>query len=108
MIDLSSLLLITDGDEALLNALLTEFIRTTDSDLSALQSAVEHQDSESVAQLAHRIKGAASIIGATQLVKLVDTLENAGRNRELEQLIPLLSETEDCYKNISTEISHYK
>ena len=42
MVNLDSLNELTDGDSALLDSLLNEFLNTTETDLKALKESVEH------------------------------------------------------------------
>ncbi|MET4710377.1 Hpt domain-containing protein [Endozoicomonas lisbonensis] len=107
MLDLTNLQLITDGNKTLLNSLLTEFIRTTDDDLKELNNAIKDQQHDSIIRLSHRIKGAAAIVGASELVELTAELEAAGCQSGLNNSLELLKRIMHCYENVSEEINHY-
>ena len=107
MLDLTNLRMITNGNKTLLNGLLTEFIRTTDHDLKELSSAITDQQYDSIARLSHRIKGAAAIVGASELVELTTELEAADYQSNLNNSSELLKRIIHCYENISEEINHY-
>ena len=108
MLDLSNLKTITDGNAAMLLSFLAEFTRTTELDLNELQQAIEHRDSKSVARLSHRIKGAAAIVGASQLVELSSQLEKAGQINQMSQSAQLFNELSQSYRKVSEEIERYK
>ena len=108
MLDLTNLQMITNGNKTMLNALLTEFISTTDHDLKELSSAINDQQHDSIARLSHRIKGAAAIVGASELVELTAKLEAAGYQSGQDNPSDLLQRIIHCYKNVSEEINHYK
>lgn len=108
MLDLTNLKMITDGDQTMLNSLLDEFLHSTDIDLKALQTALDQQKHESIARLSHRIKGAAAIIGAEELVNLTQQLETTSHQFNLNQSSHLLDQITLCYQNVSEEIRHYK
>ena len=107
MLDLTNLQLITDGNKTLLSSLLAEFVRTTDDDLKALSYAINNQQHDSIARLSHRIKGAAAIVGASELVELTAELEAADYQSNLNNSSELLKRIIHCYENISEEINHY-
>ena len=108
MLDLNNLQLITDGNKAMLNTLLSEFVRTTDSDLKELSNAVNQQQYDQVTRLSHRIKGAAAIVGASELAELTGELESTGKQTNPDHSSRLLNKIIDCYNDVSKEINHYK
>ena len=75
MLNLENLHQITDGDDELLNELIKIFFQTTREDISHLEIAVKAHKLSDVTDLAHRIKGGAAIVGATQLKRLAEDLE---------------------------------
>lgn len=79
-VNLDSALEHVNGDRELLWELLEVFMREMPELLAGLRHAVQNSDSASVAQLAHKLKGAAGIFGAQDLVeKLADLEARAGR-----------------------------
>lgn len=70
---------ITGGDAAQLRQLLDDFVATTDSDLTALQLALQRGDRSGAAREAHRILGSARLVGATELAAEAGVLEQALR-----------------------------
>ncbi|AMO57834.1 hypothetical protein GZ77_12885 [Endozoicomonas montiporae] len=108
MLDLTNLQQITDGNRAMLNSLLSEFVRTTDSDLKDLANAVSSQQKDLITRLSHRIKGAASIVGASELAELTGELETKGKQAHPDDSSELLNKIIDCYNDVSKEIDLYK
>ena len=107
MLDLTNLRQITDDDAAMMHALLDEFIRTTDDDAAQLKKAVESQELSQISFFSHRIRGSAAIVGAKELMKLSDELEQAGKMNNAEQFSALLDRIHHCYQQVSAEISRY-
>lgn len=77
MLDLSSLSQITDGDEDLMNDLIKTFLQTTRDDIKHLESAINQHQTKNISGFAHRIKGGAAIVGASQLYHLATNLEQS-------------------------------
>jgi CheY-like chemotaxis protein len=59
--------------------LIEDFLHTTHEDLAALRLALDGNDAAGVAHEAHRIKGAAGLIGATALAAVAARIETAAR-----------------------------
>ncbi|MCW2293661.1 two-component system sensor histidine kinase EvgS [Pseudomonas sp. BIGb0408] len=77
--DPSALDTLTGGDPALARRLLDELWSSTTEDLRTLQELAATEDRDALAELAHRIKGAARIVSARPLVQRCEALENACR-----------------------------
>ena len=74
-------------------------VADTRSCVHALQNLVHHGDGEDVRRLAHRIKGAASMVGAVRLARLAAGLEMGGSKEAatpgvLDDLLSACSELE--------------
>jgi two-component system, NarL family, sensor histidine kinase EvgS len=68
---------LTGGDPALTASVLSDFVATSRDDLRALADAVAAHDPEQVRRQAHRIAGAARIVGAGELATLAKRIEGA-------------------------------
>lgn len=75
LFDLAPLLEIAGGDDGRHWALLEELIRTNREDIAKVQARAEQGNLMQVAELAHRIQGAASILKATSLVQACAEVE---------------------------------
>ena len=65
------------GDIDVINTLLNDFIDTTDHSIAQITHLLKQQNLEEIALLAHRVKGAASMITANQLKHVCQLLEHA-------------------------------
>ncbi|EOD81338.1 hypothetical protein D515_04240 [Grimontia indica] len=63
-----------DSEELMLH-ILTKYLTTQEADMEALQSAMSSSDLVGVRKIAHRMKGAASMIGARELAELCLSIE---------------------------------
>ena len=75
MLDLSSLSTICDGDDSLINEFIKTFLQTTRDDIKHLEAAIDQCQIKEISDLAHRMKGGAAIVGASQLQQLAEDIE---------------------------------
>jgi CheY-like chemotaxis protein/HPt (histidine-containing phosphotransfer) domain-containing protein/anti-sigma regulatory factor (Ser/Thr protein kinase) len=71
---------LVNGDETLEGEVLDEYRQANDADLAAAAQAMEEEEFEGVRSAAHRIKGAARMIGAAGLSEAATSLELAARS----------------------------
>ncbi len=102
MLNLENLEQIVDGDQALLEELLSTFFQSTREDLLNLKAAVNNQQSPLIASLAHRIKGGAAVVGAEHLAALAGNMENFGKQANPKQYEPLFFELQETFKSIES------
>ncbi|HSX61502.1 MAG TPA: ATP-binding protein [Tahibacter sp.] len=81
-IDRSVLDEITGGDAQQARELLDEFVATAQSDLLALEQALARGDRAAAGREAHRIKGAARLVGAVELADCVAAVEQELRTAD--------------------------
>ena len=99
MLDLSNLSQITDGDESLMEELIETFLQTTREDIKHLESAINQHQLKEISGFAHRIKGGASIVGASQLYLLAENLEYSPKQCFKENS-SLFSEMQESFHSI--------
>lgn len=85
-IDPGALQLLTRGDPAATRRVLEQFRRVNDADLAALQQAISAGEIDRIVHHAHRIKGAAGLVGAQALADLCNDIEMAGRRGDTASL----------------------
>ncbi|BCV51498.1 ATP-binding protein [Shewanella algae] len=73
----SSLDKLTGGNKQLTEQLLQELLSANEADLARIQSAVHNCELDEAKSIAHKIKGAAKIIAATDIVTLCEQLEQS-------------------------------
>ncbi|MEA2038526.1 MAG: response regulator [Thermodesulfobacteriota bacterium] len=82
--DRNELMKRVDGDEDLLNEILSIFMKDIPGKLEVLKQAVEDNDPTGVGQYAHAIKGASANIAAHRLKNVAAEMEKAGMAGNLE------------------------
>ena len=76
-VDLTVLAQISGGDRSVEDRMLRAFRKSNESDAAALREAVERADLGNVAQVSHRLMGAARMGGALLLASICDSIEQA-------------------------------
>jgi CheY-like chemotaxis protein/nitrogen-specific signal transduction histidine kinase/HPt (histidine-containing phosphotransfer) domain-containing protein len=76
-------------DEKTISGVLRDFLKENEKDVVELEAAIAGHDADKVMHAAHRIKGAARIIGAYDLADASYRLELAARDQELTQISDL-------------------
>ncbi|SCX36532.1 two-component system, NarL family, sensor histidine kinase EvgS [Pseudomonas sp. NFACC25] len=74
--DLSSLIMLTQGDKDALNELLTPLLKSLEEDRALLPSLTSPADFAKLHDLAHRVKGGARMVKAQVLITCCETLES--------------------------------
>ncbi|MFK3650262.1 ATP-binding protein [Lysobacter enzymogenes] len=95
---LHSLLADSGGGDA--EAVLGEFLVAADEDLAGLQRARDAQDPAALSRHAHRLKGAAQLIGAHELGDATQALEHAARAQDWSLAKPLLGDVEAALRRL--------
>lgn len=89
--DLESLQTLVGSEPAMLQHILNELLSNNHTDQLTLESLLQKQATAELAELAHRIKGAARVVKGEQLVESCRQLEDACRSPELS--MPQVSES---------------
>ena len=82
------------GDKALIRAVAEAFLQELPLQIEQLKSALKAGDTEQMAALAHKIRGAALNVGGMVLSSSAHTIEQAGRREEPGRLCQTLPELE--------------
>lgn len=77
-LDLGALRDVAGGDAIQLQLLLEDFLSSTRADLASLHIAAADNDPKAVVRQAHRISGAARIVGAADLSRIAEEIEASG------------------------------
>jgi HPt (histidine-containing phosphotransfer) domain-containing protein len=83
---------LTGGVDSEARLLLDDFLASLEHDLADLAGAREQGDLPAMTRQAHKIKGAARIVGAVELAETAGQLEAAGRAQEWPAVLPLSSD----------------
>jgi CheY-like chemotaxis protein/HPt (histidine-containing phosphotransfer) domain-containing protein/anti-sigma regulatory factor (Ser/Thr protein kinase) len=99
-IDVAVLSDISKGDAAAERELMADYLDTTQRDVDALQRALDQGDAPSVSREAHKIKGAARLVGTHELAAAADALEAAARANHLAQAQALGPDLVTAYERL--------
>ena len=91
-------LLADSGGEAA--EVLEDFLAASTQDLHGLQAARNESDLLGVQRHAHRLKGAALLIGAPELSEAAQALEQAAQAQDWGMVLPLLSDVETAMERL--------
>ncbi len=80
---------LTGGDLVEAAALLVEFLDSTREDLAELERMRADGDLHGLTRQAHKVKGAAKLVGAMELAEAAAMLEQAGRSGDWAHILPL-------------------
>ncbi len=83
---------LTGGNVAVARELLDDFLASTVQDLTELDSAREAGDLPALTRQAHKVKGAARMVGALELAEAAGQLEASGRGEEWPAILPLAAD----------------
>lgn len=86
------------GDEAIMSSILASFIADMAPQVDSLPELLKKEDNESLAQMSHKLKGAAGNVSAKKLSLAAESLEKAIKNKDYAQLEILV---EAVIKNFS-------
>ena len=103
-LDPQTLDILTGGDRKEIRALLDDFLDATAQDLAALLHARETGDTAGMASEAHKIKGAARMVGAPELAFAATELELAAKSADWPHLLPLLVEIQAAVERLQRHV----
>ena len=86
-LDASALVQISGGDRATEQLILADFLDTTQRDLIDLQRAPAAADALAVGREAHKIRGAAALVGAIEIAETARSVELAGKAGDLSGVV---------------------
>jgi len=99
--DLSQLKTVASGDMDILERLINLFLDDAESQSKLLGEAIQGHDAVSIESAAHRIKGGAGQVGATNLHQLAHSLEVIGKEQNLDDAQGIFIEFEMEYLRVS-------
>ena len=100
LLDAAVLAELTGGDDAIAGEVMRDFLDATAQDLHDLAHARDHVDAAALTRQAHKIKGAARIVGAVELAEAAAELETAGPEGDWSVLLPLVSGVETTAEHL--------
>ncbi|UHQ23528.1 ATP-binding protein [Lysobacter sp. 5GHs7-4] len=100
VLDVQVLNALTGGSDAEARSLLAEFLDATVQDLQALHAARVDGDTIALTRQAHKIKGAARMVGAAELAQAGGALEAAGRAGDWPAILPLAADLDTALQRL--------
>ncbi|MFQ6309829.1 ATP-binding protein [Lysobacter capsici] len=100
VLDVEVLRRLLDDSDSEAGDVLDDFLTTTAQDLADLHRAHRDGDLSVLQHAAHRIRGAAQLIGAVELSEAADALEQAARAQDWNLALPLLSDVETAVERL--------
>ena len=77
------------ADDATRREVLLDFLQACEGDIDALKQAESQRDEENLGRAAHRIKGAARLVGATELADAAEGIERTAKNQQWNDVLAL-------------------
>ncbi len=100
LLDFHALHELSGGNEDDTAAVLRDFLDATAHDLAALDKTREDGDIPALTRQAHKIKGAARLVGASELAHAAGELEAAGHAGEWSGILPLVAHVETAAERL--------
>jgi HPt (histidine-containing phosphotransfer) domain-containing protein len=108
IVDLEELLLSFDNDRDFVKELLVTYMQqSTPELLDALRQAVRTGNPKLLEEAAHRLKGAAGVIGATHVYLKSSVLEELGREKRLADVTEALKALEQAIEEFELYIQNH-
>ncbi|RZA20037.1 MAG: Hpt domain-containing protein [Lysobacteraceae bacterium] len=96
---------LTGGDAAETVALLDDFLASTGDDLAQLEHLRGAGDLHGLTRQAHKIKGAARLVGAVELADAASMLESAGRSGDWGSVLPLAVDVATAVERLRLDVA---
>ncbi|HEY1141493.1 MAG TPA: ATP-binding protein [Lysobacter sp.] len=100
VLDFNVLRELSGGDEAETGAVLRDFLDATAHDVAQLGHCREAGDIPAITRQAHKIKGAARLVGAGELAQAAGDLEAAGQGGEWSAILPHFAQVETAAERL--------
>ncbi|MBS0456848.1 MAG: response regulator [Proteobacteria bacterium] len=104
-IDRSVVAAITGGDPEQTRLVLDDYLAATAADLQAARRAREAGDATRLASEAHKLKGAALLVGAGELAAAARALEDAAKREDWPHILPLSTDVETAAERLRLHLA---
>ncbi|MGV8923786.1 MAG: ATP-binding protein [Thermomonas sp.] len=96
---------LTGGNSSDARDLLAEFLDSTRDDLAQLEAMRRDGDLHGLTRQAHKVKGAAKIVGAMELADAATLLETAGRSGDWAHILPLAVDVATAAERLRLDVA---
>lgn len=98
---------LTGGDPVETRNLLEDYLAATADDLRELRAAQASGDLERLARQAHKLKGAARLVGAVPLAEAALALEHAAKAGQWEQVLPNSADVTTAFERLRRYVADH-
>jgi two-component system sensor histidine kinase EvgS len=95
---------LTGGDPAATRELLDDYVEATEADLRALRAAQAAGDLHRIAHEAHKLKGAARLVGAHPLATAAAALEAAAKDGDWAGVLPHATDVGTAFERLKLHL----
>ena len=92
------------GEAGLLKEVMQVYLDSSAALVPQTEQAVMAADADTLRRLAHSLKSSSANVGADALSDLFRRLEIFGREKKIEQALPLVADLRKAYRDVTTEI----
>jgi two-component system sensor histidine kinase EvgS len=96
---------LTGGNAAETRALLDDYLATTQADLVELRTAQASGDLDRLAREAHKLKGAARLVGAHPLAEAAASLEHAAKQADWPLVLPFAADVATAFERLKRHVA---
>jgi len=89
-------------DNDLIQIIADTFLADMPVQVEQLKASIDDNDCDQAAALAHKIKGAASNVGADVFSAVAFTMEQAGKSGDIEKIKQTYTELEQCFSQLKS------
>ncbi len=108
VLDFEKLLLTFDNDAAFVKELITTYLKQSTPELmSMLRQAIQESDPALLEEAAHRLKGAAGTVGASQIYVIASVLEESGKEQRMQGAYETFQRLEQQVQVLEEYAAHY-
>lgn len=103
-LDLKVLAALTGGDRREMRSLLQDFLAALTIDLDEMRQACARDEASRIAQLAHKIHGASTLIGASELARMVADVERAANTGDITAAAMCCAGLPACVQRVRAQL----
>jgi CheY-like chemotaxis protein/HPt (histidine-containing phosphotransfer) domain-containing protein len=94
-----------DGTPGLVQEIVGDFLGAAPEHIKQLGVSARAEDSSTLEQLAHKLKGTCGMLGVTRMAALLQELETAGQQHELRGVVPLVDRLSREFVGVRTVLA---
>lgn len=101
------------GNQALVEHLLNRYMDVVSDDINLLEAALQGENPDALAQIAHRLKGTSATVGSSRTCKLAAQVEQESAAEDWALLNSIVAEIRDVHASVTqyyreSHVSHHR